>query len=435
MNQTKHQQVISYIESLTVGEKVSVRQLARELGVSEGTVYRAIKEAENQGYVTSIPKVGTLRIEKNQDRTIDSLTYHELNLLLEGRFLSGKKYADQVPKSYLVASRQEDLDHARLSPQSLVITTERGPLIEEAIRRGQPLLLAGDARLDAWADVFQKDGEQIVLACPYEIFELISLINQTIFERVKHRDLITVYDIMTEAPDTLTTEATALDYYELSNRCRHTRFPVLDANKKVVGIVSAQNILGQDKAATIGSLMVPNPLTAQEHDMLSYLGRLFVLEGAELVPVLNEDHMLTGVVSRQDVIDALQSTQKQPQYGDTVDNVILSGFQLISREPDVVMTGVMTEFMLDDYGRVSIGNICTLTSGSAVIAARLQENLVCQVVQENVQIFMPVQEGVEVTIATKLYPMADKSFQAVMRLTSEEGLHALATATLVQGNK
>ena len=74
MQQTKHQQVIAHIESLPVGEKVSVRQLARELGVSEGTVYRAIKEAENQGYVTSIPKVGTLRIEKNKERTIDTLS-------------------------------------------------------------------------------------------------------------------------------------------------------------------------------------------------------------------------------------------------------------------------------------------------------------------------------------------------------------------------
>lgn len=435
MSQTKHQQVISYIESLPVGEKVSVRQLARELGVSEGTVYRAIKEAENQGYVTSIPKVGTLRIEKNQDRTIDSLTYHELNMLLEGRFLSGEQYAEQVPKSYLVASKKEDLHTARLSPQSLVITTERGELLEEAIRRQQPLLLAGDTHLDAWADIFHNNGEQIVLACPYDIFELISLINQTIFERVKHRDVLTVFDIMSEAPDILRTDATVEDYYELSNRCHHTRFPVLNQAEQVVGIVSAQNALGQDAATSIEDLMAPNPLTARENDMLSYLGRLFVLEGAELVPVLDEDDRLTGVVTRQDVIDALQSTQKQPQYGDTVDNIVLSGFKLESREPDVVISGTMTEFMLDDNGRVSIGNLCSMASSAAVVTARLKENLVCQVVQENVQIFIPIHEGVEMFITTKLYPMTDKSFQAVMQLTSREGLHALSTATLMPGAK
>ena len=47
---TKHEQILRYIESLTVGEKISVRQVAKALEVSDGTAYRAIKEAENQNY-------------------------------------------------------------------------------------------------------------------------------------------------------------------------------------------------------------------------------------------------------------------------------------------------------------------------------------------------------------------------------------------------
>ena len=44
---TKHEQILKYIEGLPVGEKISVRQVAKDLGVSEGTAYRAIKDAEN----------------------------------------------------------------------------------------------------------------------------------------------------------------------------------------------------------------------------------------------------------------------------------------------------------------------------------------------------------------------------------------------------
>ncbi|MBR2009506.1 MAG: transcriptional regulator, partial [Peptococcaceae bacterium] len=47
MSATKHEQIIKYIESLPVGTKVSVRQVAKDLDVSEGTAYRAIKTAEN----------------------------------------------------------------------------------------------------------------------------------------------------------------------------------------------------------------------------------------------------------------------------------------------------------------------------------------------------------------------------------------------------
>jgi len=46
---TKHEQIVKYIESLPVGSKISVRQVAKVLHVSEGTAYRAIKEAEAQG--------------------------------------------------------------------------------------------------------------------------------------------------------------------------------------------------------------------------------------------------------------------------------------------------------------------------------------------------------------------------------------------------
>ena len=43
---SKHQQIIRYIESLPVGEKISVRSIAKNMEMSEGTAYRAIKEAE-----------------------------------------------------------------------------------------------------------------------------------------------------------------------------------------------------------------------------------------------------------------------------------------------------------------------------------------------------------------------------------------------------
>jgi predicted transcriptional regulator len=46
---TKHEQIIQYIETMPVGEKLSVRTIAKNLNMSEGTAYRAIKDAENIG--------------------------------------------------------------------------------------------------------------------------------------------------------------------------------------------------------------------------------------------------------------------------------------------------------------------------------------------------------------------------------------------------
>ena len=61
---SKHQDILEYLENLTVGKRVSVRSISNHLKVSDGTAYRAIKEAENRGIVETRPRSGTIRVEK-----------------------------------------------------------------------------------------------------------------------------------------------------------------------------------------------------------------------------------------------------------------------------------------------------------------------------------------------------------------------------------
>ncbi len=49
-----------------------MRQIAKEMGVSEGTAYRAIKDAETKGYVSTIERVGTIRIEQKRKKILKS---------------------------------------------------------------------------------------------------------------------------------------------------------------------------------------------------------------------------------------------------------------------------------------------------------------------------------------------------------------------------
>lgn len=90
MTMTKHEQIIQHIISLPVGEKISVRKIARTLDVSEGTAYRAIKEAENQGLVSTIERVGTIRIEKKRKEYFEQLTFAEVINIVDGQVLGGR---------------------------------------------------------------------------------------------------------------------------------------------------------------------------------------------------------------------------------------------------------------------------------------------------------------------------------------------------------
>ena len=48
------------------------------MNVSEGTAYRAIKDASQLGFVTTIDRVGTVRIDKKSREQIEHLTFKKL---------------------------------------------------------------------------------------------------------------------------------------------------------------------------------------------------------------------------------------------------------------------------------------------------------------------------------------------------------------------
>lgn len=62
MSGKKAARIIQYIEELPAGTRISVRNLATELDVSEGTAYKAIKTAESLLLVETRPRAGTVRL-------------------------------------------------------------------------------------------------------------------------------------------------------------------------------------------------------------------------------------------------------------------------------------------------------------------------------------------------------------------------------------
>ena len=58
----KNELVIQHIRELPEGSRISVRELSARLQVSEGTAYKAVKEAQQLGLVMVKPKAGTVRI-------------------------------------------------------------------------------------------------------------------------------------------------------------------------------------------------------------------------------------------------------------------------------------------------------------------------------------------------------------------------------------
>ena len=87
---SKHQDILDYLENLRIGKRVSVRSISNHLKVSDGTAYRAIKEAENRGIVETRPRSGTVRVENKKKINLERLTFAEIARISDSEVVAGR---------------------------------------------------------------------------------------------------------------------------------------------------------------------------------------------------------------------------------------------------------------------------------------------------------------------------------------------------------
>ena len=175
------------------------------------------------------------------------------------------------------------------------------------------------------------------------------MINKAIYERLVQQDLVRIGDIMKTDVITLYPQDTILDWHELTLKSGHSNFPVIGAENKLLGVVTPLAVTGMSNNMPISEVMDTDMLTARPDSLVSHISRLLVWEDCDMIPVIDDESRLTGVVNRQDIIQALQQTQKQPQFGETVDNLTLSGFKLGDTvDNKITIQGNLTQFMMNE---------------------------------------------------------------------------------------
>lgn len=421
MSKTKHQQILSFIEDLAIGSKVSVRFIAKELDVSEGTAYRAIKEAENKGLVRSIPKVGTLRIEGVKERQIEDLTLHEVAQIVEGIIACGEDRLAECPNKFIIAAMDLKNLERYLEEDSLCIVGNRIDAQLLSLRRNVPLLITGGIEPSAEVLELAKSLHSVIIISPYDTFVVTTMINRALFDRLIDKELLLVEDIMVRDVKYLNQDATVGDWYKLSQSTGHSRFPVVDQDFNVIGIVTAVDVAGADQDVIIDQVMNRNTFTVGRDDSVTHISRKMVWEGYEVTAVVDNGKLI-GIVSLQDVLEALQQIQKQPQFGETVDNLVLSGFRYVDNTECLTIKGEITQFMANEFGSASCGNLVTLMNTAGYIALRKKYRL--DAITENFSFYQlyPVPVGTEISISAKLLLVTKKHCNIEIEVFNEQGL-------------
>ncbi|MEQ6377796.1 DRTGG domain-containing protein [Bacillaceae bacterium S4-13-58] len=422
---TKHEQILQHIESLSIGSKISVRQVAKDLGVSEGTAYRAIKEAENQGMVSTIERVGTIRIELKKKDNIEKLTYAEIINIVDGQVLGGREGLHKTLHKFVIGAMKLDAMMRYTEAGSLLIVGNRTNAHELAIKEGAAVLITGGFDTEDNVKKLADEKKLPIISTSYDTFTVATMINRAIYDRLIKKEIILVEDIHTPLEQSyfLHVVDSLEKWYQYNEETMHSRYPVVDEQMKVVGMVTSKDVIGKERSITIEKVMTKNPMTVQLKTSLANAAHMMVWEGIEVLPVVDNSNKIKGIISRQDVLKALQQVQRQPQVGDTIDDIVNDHLEMVFEEnQQPVFQTEVTPQMTNQLGTLSYGVFTSLVTeaGSRYLRQYKKGDLVV----ENLTTYFikPVQLESKLTLKPKLLEAGRKFAKVDVEVFHEKSL-------------
>lgn len=419
---TKHEQILKYIEELPIGVKISVRQIAKELGVSEGTAYRAIKDAENKGFVSTIERVGTIRIEQKRKENIEKLTYAEVVNIVDGQVLGGKRGLHKTLNKFVIGAMELEAMMRYTEAGNLLIVGNRVNAQKRALKAGAAVLITGGFDTDDEVKRLADELELPIISTSYDTFTVATIINRAIFDQLIKKEILLVEDILIPLNKTyyLQLGDTVETWFKFNRTSGHSRFPIVDENFRLEGIVTSKDVIHQDKDRPIDKVMTKNPVATTPKTSVATASHMMIWEGIELLPVVDETNRLIGIISRQDVLKALQTSQRQPHVGETIDNIISK--QLIEESGQgqhYRYKFEITPQMTNHHGTLSYGVFTSVVVESAKLAFRKLKKGELVVETLTVYYLRPVQLDSIIDIHPKILELGRKFGKSTIEVYSE----------------
>ena len=362
---SKHHEILSYLEELPVGKRVSVRSISNHLGVSDGTAYRAIKEAENRGLVETRPRSGTIRI-KSQKVSIERLTYAEIAEVTGSDVMAGRDGLDREFSKFSIGAMTEDNILSYLHDGGLLIVGDRTQIQMLALENENAVLVTGGFEINENVLKLANKKNIPVLRSKHDTFTIATMINRALSNVQIKTDILTVEKIYQTSHEYgyLHETDTVKDYLDLVRKNRSSRFPVVNKDQVVVGVMTMRDAADQSPGTTLDKTMTRNVYMTGLSTNIANISQRMIAEDFEMVPVVRSNHTLLGVVTRRDVMDKMSRSQISalPTFSEQI------GQKLSYHHDEVVIT--VEPFMLDKNGVLANGvlsEILTLMTQNLVV--------------------------------------------------------------------
>lgn len=429
---TKHEQILNYIQTLPVGTRISVRNIAKELKVSEGTAYKAFKDAETAGLVSTKERIGTVRIDRKRRESLDQLTFREVAEIVEGRLHGGLHGLEKTLQKFVIGAMELEAMLRYIDQASLLIIGNRKNVHRRALEQGAGILITGG--FEPELDVVELANELAlpILTTRHDTFTVASMINRAMYDRLIRRKIILLEDIVTftKPADVMHIHQTIAHFHELFKETGSARFPVLDDRGRVVGMMTARDAAGVDDQTGVDKVMSKHPITAAPNITVTSAVHTMALEGIDMLPVVDRHRKLLAVVTRKEVLDAMRFAGKQPHTGETFEDLIWTGFVLksdiITDDASMMFRGKITPQMSGALGMASEGLLSTLMTQAARNMIRETSKRDFLLDNVNTYFFRPIPIESDIAIHAKPLELSRMVTKIEITISDSQGLAAKA---------
>ena len=302
----KNELILSYSRDIEAGSKISVRKLSKELDVSVGTVYKAIKAAEAQGLVITKPKSGTFKVDTGLADKMEPLGLKRMVKLLGLSLLIEPADADRMIEHIIVCDGSES--QLKNSVQKIpcdiknviCVVGDRPDIQSLVIELGANLLLTSGAKAAPIVLVRAESKGLAVISALQDSRTILAFIEKTgsLFNDDKDEA-----QSWMKMPQYLYSNDVVADWHKLCEDISIQTYPVVDEELRLCGSLDVPKAFAANPSQRISGVLRNDDICIH-FDSKTPMKRIAeeMLLNGNTVAAVTEGDKVSGVLDANDIM-------------------------------------------------------------------------------------------------------------------------------------
>ncbi|MDR1473090.1 MAG: CBS domain-containing protein [Lactobacillales bacterium] len=427
---TKHAKILDYIKNLPIGDKISVRGIAKILKVSEGTAYRAIRDADNLGIVSTIERVGTIRIDRKLNRAFDQLTYSEVARITDSEVLGGVPGLNNLLNRFVIGAMKKDSMAKYVVPGGLMIVGNRANIQKYALEEKVAVLVTGGFEVSKDIIALSDKLNIPVMRTAYDTFTTASMINQALTEQGIKNEIMQLSDIISDKhhePYLFTTDRTE-DYKRVRDITGKTRIPIVDKKMQFMGMVAPIDVASAMDSLLLSKSMNQRIVVAYLNESVASVAHKMVSESIDMLPVVDENQRYIGVISLNEIRNSLRAIRLNHTQNTEMVNENVSRQLIKSSNGEYLVT--VTPKMIHGVGTISYGVLSEWLASVAMRTLDDEAKLEIIIEQINIHFLQIIQLESQLRFIPRILESSRRSAILTIDVYSKELLVAMGIVSM-----